>query len=52
MIQGTFGNGDELFFEIELIAADGSVLPIDALLNKAFSSLPLTSSPPRSTLTN
>ena len=37
MIEGNFGDDDELFFEIELIAADGSILPIDALLDTGFS---------------
>ncbi len=33
MIQGYFGNKRELFFEIELIAADGSRIIVDALLD-------------------
>lgn len=37
MIQGRFGDDDELFFEIELIAADGLELPIEALLDTGFS---------------
>ncbi|MGH2413535.1 MAG: aspartyl protease [Microcystaceae cyanobacterium] len=37
MIQGRFGSDDELFFEIELIAADGLELPADALLDTGFS---------------
>ena len=31
MIQGYFGSKGELFFEIELIAADGSRIIVDAL---------------------
>jgi len=31
MIQGYFGSKGEMFFEIELIAADGSVIAVDAL---------------------
>jgi predicted aspartyl protease len=37
MIQGTFGNEDELFFEISLIADNGLELPVDALLDTGFS---------------
>ncbi|HAG83384.1 MAG TPA: aspartyl protease [Cyanobacteria bacterium UBA11162] len=37
MIQGKFGEEDELFFEIELIAADGLELAVDALLDTGFS---------------
>lgn len=37
MIQGTFGDEDELFFEIELIADNGLELPVDALLDTGFS---------------
>jgi predicted aspartyl protease len=37
MIQGEFGSNDELFFEIDLIAADGSELPVDAMLDTGFS---------------
>jgi len=37
MIQGTFGDDDELFFEIELLAADGLELPVDVLLDTGFS---------------
>jgi predicted aspartyl protease len=37
MIQGTFGNDGELFFEIELITNEGLALPIDALLDTGFS---------------
>lgn len=37
MITGKFGEEDELFFEIELIAADGLELAVDALLDTGFS---------------
>lgn len=37
MIDGKFGNDDELFFEIELITADGLNLPVDTLLDTGFS---------------
>lgn len=37
MIQGTFGDEDELFFEIELISDNGVELPVDALLDTGFS---------------
>jgi predicted aspartyl protease len=36
MIQGFFGDNGELFFEIELTAADGSVVTVDALLDTGF----------------
>ncbi|MDY7007311.1 MAG: aspartyl protease [Cyanobacteriota bacterium] len=36
MIQGYFGNKGELFFEIELIAADDSIIIVDALLDTGF----------------
>ncbi|MBD1935268.1 MULTISPECIES: aspartyl protease [Cyanophyceae] len=36
MIQGYFGEKGELFFEIELIAADGSVVTVNALLDTGF----------------
>lgn len=36
MIQGTFGDEDELFLEIELIADNGLELPVDALLDTGF----------------
>ncbi|MGD1701781.1 aspartyl protease [Dapis sp. BLCC M229] len=36
MIQGYFGDKGELFFEIELIAADGSRIIVDALLDTGF----------------
>ena len=36
MIQGYFSDRGELFFEINFIAADGSVIPVDALLDTGF----------------
>ena len=36
MIQGYFGDKGELYFEIELIAADGSVVTVDGLLDTGF----------------
>lgn len=36
MIQGYFGSKGEMFFEIDLIAADGSVIAVDALLDTGF----------------
>lgn len=36
MIQGYFGNKGELFFEIDLIAVDGSVITVNALLDTGF----------------
>jgi len=36
MIQGYFGEKGELFFEIDLIAADGSVVTVNALLDTGF----------------
>lgn len=33
MIQGTFGNEGQLFFEIEFITDDGLNLPVDAMLD-------------------
>ncbi len=36
MIQGTFGSKGELFFEVELITADGLNLPVDAMLDTGF----------------
>jgi hypothetical protein len=32
MIEGYFGNKGELYFEIDLIAADNSVITVNALL--------------------
>ena len=37
MIEGRFGDEDELFFEVELIANNGLELPVDALLDTGFS---------------
>ena len=37
MIQGWFGDDNELFFEINLIAADGLELTVDVLLDTGFS---------------
>jgi predicted aspartyl protease len=37
MISGYFGLEDELFFEIELIAADGLETPVEALFDTGFS---------------
>ncbi|BAZ79086.1 aspartyl protease [Sphaerospermopsis kisseleviana CS-549] len=37
MISGKFGDEDELFFEIELMAADGLELPVEALFDTGFS---------------
>jgi predicted aspartyl protease len=36
MIQGTFDDVGHLFFEIELIPADGLNLPVDAMLDTGF----------------
>ena len=36
MMQGYFGEKGELFFEIELIAADSSVVTVNALLDTGF----------------
>lgn len=36
MIQGIFGNRGELFFEIDLIAADSSLITVNALLDTGF----------------
>lgn len=36
MIEGTFENKGELYFEIELIAADGTSIRVDALLDTGF----------------
>ncbi len=33
MIQGSFGENGELYFQIDLIAADGSMVTVDALLD-------------------
>ncbi|MGK7944710.1 MAG: aspartyl protease [Microcystaceae cyanobacterium] len=37
MIQGKFGQVDELYFEIELAATDGTLLAVDALFDTGFS---------------
>jgi len=37
MISGRFSDGEELIFEIELIAANGFELPIDVVLDTGFS---------------
>lgn len=37
MIQGTFGDEDELFFEIDLLSEQGLELPVDAMLDTGFS---------------
>jgi len=39
MIEGNFGDNDELWFEIELIADNGLELPVDAMLDTGFSGL-------------
>ena len=36
MIQGNFGESGQLYFEIDLIATDGSIVTIDALLDTGF----------------
>ncbi len=36
MIQGSFSSQGELYFEIDLIAADGSVITVNALLDTGF----------------
>ncbi|HBY75660.1 MAG TPA: aspartyl protease, partial [Cyanobacteria bacterium UBA11148] len=36
MIEGTFGSKGELYFEIDLITADGSVITVNALLDTGF----------------
>ena len=36
-IEGRFGDEDELFFEVELIANNGLELPVDALLDTGWS---------------
>jgi predicted aspartyl protease len=37
MIEGRFGDEDELFFEVELMANNGLELPGDPLLDTGFS---------------
>ena len=39
MIQGHFGSRGELFFEIDLITADGSNFTVDAMLDTGFTEL-------------
>jgi predicted aspartyl protease len=36
MISGRFGENGELFFEIELIASNGEVFPVEVILDTAF----------------
>lgn len=36
MINGRFGEIGELFFEIDLVAADGEMFPIEVLLDTGF----------------
>ncbi|MBR8837065.1 MAG: aspartyl protease [Stigonema ocellatum SAG 48.90 = DSM 106950] len=36
MIQGSFGENGELYFQIDLIAADGSIVIVDALLDTGY----------------
>jgi predicted aspartyl protease len=36
MIHGNFGENGQLFFEIELIGADGLSLPVDTMLDTGF----------------
>jgi predicted aspartyl protease len=36
MISGRFGDIGELFFEVDLIAADGEIFQVDALLDTGF----------------
>ncbi len=38
MINGFFGDQDALLFEINLITSDGLELPVDAMLDRGFSS--------------
>ena len=37
MIEGSFGDKGELYFEIDLIATDGSIITVNALLDTGFS---------------
>lgn len=39
MIYGKFNSQGELIFEIGLIAADGDIIPVQALLDTGFSGL-------------
>lgn len=36
MITGRFGENGELIFEIELLAGNGDILPVDVLLDTGF----------------
>jgi clan AA aspartic protease len=36
MIQGSFGDSGQLFFEVDLITDDGLALPVDAMLDTGF----------------
>jgi predicted aspartyl protease len=36
LIQGKFSNQGELFFEIELVASDGLIITVDAMLDTGF----------------
>lgn len=36
MIEGRFGEVDELIFEIELIAGNGEILPVEVMLDTGF----------------
>ncbi|NES99949.1 MAG: aspartyl protease [Sphaerospermopsis sp. SIO1G2] len=36
MIEGYFGSGKQLFFEVELVTTDGLNLPVDALFDTGF----------------
>ncbi|WP_370589636.1 hypothetical protein [Tychonema sp. LEGE 07203] len=36
MISGWFGENGELFFEIELIASNGEIFPVEVLLDTGF----------------
>ncbi|MCU0536525.1 MAG: hypothetical protein MUD14_21770 [Hydrococcus sp. Prado102] len=39
MIQGRFGDKGELYFEIDLIAADRTIIPVEAMLDTGFTEL-------------
>ena len=36
MISGWFGENGELFFEIELIASNGEIFPVEVMLDTGF----------------
>jgi len=36
MIEGRFGEVDELIFEIDLIAGNGEVIPVEVMLDTGF----------------